>query len=96
LRGYGLATAVVAAPAEDEVAAMALARGFRMQARFRHSPDAFLAAETCECDCGNCTNADCEDPNCVDCPMQAGAGNEIDRMFFRLGSRRRPAQMRTK
>jgi ATP-dependent protease ClpP protease subunit len=97
--GNGLATAVVAAPAEDEVAAMALARGFRMQARFRHSPDAFLAAETCECDCENCkdgdcedcTNADCEDPNCVDCPMQAGAGNEIERMSLRLGSRSRIA-----
>jgi ATP-dependent protease ClpP protease subunit len=95
----GLATAVVAAPVEDEVAALALARGFRMLARLRHTPETFLAAEPCECDCENCkdgdcencTNADCEDPNCVDCPMQAGAGNEIERMSLHLAGRSRIA-----
>lgn len=44
-------------------------------------------ANGCECDCqnckdddcANCSNEDCADPNCVDCPMQAKAGNSAER-----------------
>jgi ATP-dependent Clp protease protease subunit len=87
----GLATAIVAAPAEEENAAAAMAKTFRALAKLRNVPDQFKAAapvppvrlSACACDCegcvngecSDCTNKDCTDENCVDCPMQADAGN---------------------
>jgi ATP-dependent protease ClpP protease subunit len=95
----GLATAIIAAPAENEVEVMAQARRFRMLGKLRHVPEQFRASDQCECeceackdgDCEGCTNEDCDDPNCKDCPMQAGAENNIDRLRNRLTSRSRIA-----
>ncbi len=92
----GLATEIVSPPAEDEVEALALARRFRMMG-LRNVPDQFRASGKCECDCDacqegdceSCSNADCTDENCADCPMQAGAGNSIERLQARLLSRQR-------
>jgi ATP-dependent Clp protease, protease subunit len=95
----GLATATVAPAVADEVEALAQARRFRMSARFQHVPDRFRASEQCDCDCENCqggdcgacTNAECDDPNCADCPMQnsTAAGNDIASLRSRLDTRSR-------
>jgi ATP-dependent Clp protease protease subunit len=86
----GLATAIVAAPAAEEKAAAAMTKTFHALAKLRNVPDQFKEAaaairnaDSCQCDCDNCTNgdcpdctnADCTDENCTDCPMQADAGN---------------------
>ncbi len=90
----GFATALIAPPAEESAAALAMARGFKTLAKLKHVP-ATLRGETaavesndngCECacdncqadDCQNCTNQDCMDSECKDCPMQQESGNQTE------------------
>src|ERR1017187_3178100 len=77
----GFCTRIEEQPAEQSATAMAMARGFKAFKHMRHVPPELRlrnAEEVCECecencragDCASCTNAECEDPNCLDCPMQ--------------------------
>jgi ATP-dependent protease ClpP protease subunit len=88
----GFATGITEQQPEDEVAAMAMARGFKSLNRMKKVPgtlqnktkdDDLDNANGCECDCpacqegdcASCSNEGCEDPNCMDCPMQSGTEN---------------------
>ena len=77
----GLATAIVALPAKEEVSAMAMAKAFLAKANLRNVPERFQLAgvalappavrnaDACQCDCDNCTSGNCDEctnPDCTD------------------------------
>lgn len=85
----GFATSIAPKNDKRAEAALNMARNFKALKQFANVPenlkpkadDDEYGTSMCECSCENCqddddaacTNPDCDDPNCVDCPMQAGS-----------------------
>jgi ATP-dependent protease ClpP protease subunit len=78
----GFCTAITSEPDQEiQEQALNMARRFAGLNRLKHVPAALKSesVEECACDCQSCqddehdecTNVDCDDPNCTDCPMQS-------------------------
>ena len=95
----GFCTAIaMAEDPEKEKAALAMARSFKVMEKFKKVPPSLgpqsAVEPECQCECqacqdgddAACTNIACDDPNCVDCPMQAKAEEKAARAGKLAGS----------